>query len=323
MNASEPRTFVHLLRRIGLPLVGVVLTAGFIAQARAVQTGAKDGAQASAARIAAADPTGAAAGLPAGVGADRRIAAEGRLVAYPGADVVLAFDGAGTITRLPVQEKHVVRAGQVIAAQRADDLAAQRDEALSRASEAAADIALGEAEVARAEGLLERGTGTRQAADRARRDLEAARARHDSARAQAARIDAEIAKARLVSPIDGVVLERFVEPGENVDAGTPVLRVADLSRVRIEAEVNEYDAGRVKVGAPASIVCEGFPGRHWTGRVEEVPDAVVARSVRPEDPGRPVDTRVLLVKIALDEATPLKLGQRVEVAIAAEAGAGR
>ena len=39
------------------------------------------------------------------------------------------------------------------------------------------------------------------------------------------------------------------------------------------------------------------------------------RRLKPQDPGRPSDTRVLLVKVALDEKTPLKLGQRVEVEI--------
>ena len=42
-----------------------------------------------------------------------------------------------------------------------------------------------------------------------------------------------------------------------------------------------------------------------------------ARRIRPEDPGRPTDSRVMLVKIAMAEPTPLKLGQRVEVEIGA------
>jgi hypothetical protein len=55
----------------------------------------------------------------------------------------------------------------------------------------------------------------------------------------------------------------------------------------------------------------------WRGTVEEIPDQVVPRRIRPEDPGRPTDTRILAVKIALAGPTPLKLGQRVEVEIAA------
>ncbi len=49
--------------------------------------------------------------------------------------------------------------------------------------------------------------------------------------------------------------------------------------------------------------------------MEESPDAVVGRRLKPQDPGKPEDTRVLLVKVALLEPTPLKLGQRVEISI--------
>src|SRR5262249_53505680 len=120
---------------------------------------------------------------------------------------------------------------------------------------------------------------------------------------------------RIVAPIDGVVIAKRVQSGETVDAGAALVELADLSRVRVEAEVDEYDAGRVSVGAPVAVQAEGFDGRSWSGRVEEVPDAVSGRRLKPQDPGRPQDTRVLIVKVALAESTPLKLGQRVEVEI--------
>ena len=59
----------------------------------------------------------------------------------------------------------------------------------------------------------------------------------------------------------------------------------------------------------------GFDGKQWRGTIEEIPDAVTSRRLKPLDASKPIDTRVLLVKIALNEPTPLKLGQRVEVQI--------
>ena len=59
---------------------------------------------------------------------------------------------------------------------------------------------------------------------------------------------------------------------------------------------------------------EGFD-RAWRGTIEEIPDSVVNRRLKPQDPSKPIDTRVLLVKVAFAEPTPLKLGQRVEVKI--------
>ena len=119
----------------------------------------------------------------------------------------------------------------------------------------------------------------------------------------------------MLATIDGVVLARFVELGETVPPGARLATVCDLTKLRVEAEVDEFDADRLAPGDLAVITAEGHPGESWPGRVEEVPDRVAERQVRPEDPGRPSDTRVLLVKVAPDKPLPLKLGQRVEIEI--------
>ncbi|HSU66155.1 MAG TPA: hypothetical protein VLJ39_04770, partial [Tepidisphaeraceae bacterium] len=72
-------------------------------------------------------------------------------------------------------------------------------------------------------------------------------------------------------------------------------------------------------GGRAFITAEGFPGVRWPATVEEVPQIVVTRQLRPQDPGRPTDSGVVLVKLALPEPTPLRLGQRVEVRIPTDA----
>ena len=104
-------------------------------------------------------------------------------------------------------------------------------------------------------------------------------------------------------------------PGETLEAGKRIVTVADLSKTRIEAELDEFDSGRVRLDDAVRVTAEGYDGRVWKGRVEEIPDAVVGRRLKPQDPGKPEDTRVLLVKVALLEPTPLKLGQRVEIRI--------
>lgn len=257
---------------------------------------------------------------PAGRGpvvrpADARVAAEGRVVAYPGAQVVVGTDFAGTVLRLPVDENAPVRRGQLLAELNADEHRAALAEARARMREAEADIRLAELEVGRAATLFAESIGTRQALDRAERDRDAARARRATAAAEADRLAAVIAKSRVVAPIDGVVVARHAEAGETLDRGARLATIADLARTRIEAEVAEFDAGRVAPGAPVVVRAEGYPGTTWRGQVEEIPGAVVNRALRPLDPGRPSDTRVLLVKIAFAEKTPLKLGQRVEVEI--------
>ena len=53
------------------------------------------------------------------------------------------------------------------------------------------------------------------------------------------------------------------------------------------------------------------------GRVEEVADSVTLRKLKPQDPSRPTDTRILAVKVAFDEPSPLRLGTTVELRIRA------
>jgi RND family efflux transporter MFP subunit len=265
---------------------------------------------------AAAGPSRKAVKTPAAASetARNRVAAEGRVVAYPGAEVVVGTDLAGTLVQLRVQEKQPVRKGELLAELRSDDHRAALTEARARVAEADAEIRLAEADLERARSLWEKEVGSRQALDKAERDLQTARARRDTAKATADRLDAVLAKTRILSPIDGVVIARHAQTGETLEAGQKIVTVADLSKTRIEAELDEFDAGRVALGDGVRIAAEGWDGT-WNGRVEEIPDAVVGRRLKPQDPGKPEDTRVLLVKIALLETTPLKLGQRVEISI--------
>jgi HlyD family secretion protein len=243
-----------------------------------------------------------------------RVVAEGRVVTYPGAEVTVGTDVSGTIERLSVEEKASVRAGDVIAVIRADDTRAALSVARARVGEAEADIRLFQAEVERAKHLFGEDVGSKQSWDKAERDLDSARARLASAAAEVRRLDALVEKTVITAPIDGIVITRHAHAGETIDAGEALVTVADLKKTRVEAEIDEFDTARMRLGAPVEVAAEGF-GRTWRGIIEEIPDAVVNRRIKPQDPSKPIDTRVLLVKVAFAEATPLKLGQRVEVKV--------
>ena len=306
----------RVVQNVWLPALGVLLIAGAVVQSPKVQGPLGDWVPAS---HGAAAPTGhLAAPAPS---SPRRVVAEGRVVAYPGAEVIVGTEAAGLIVQLTVQEKSVVRKGDLLAELNSADLRASRDQAVAQIAEAEADVRYFEREARREEALIARRAGTLENLDVQRRGLDAARARRAAAIASRDRFEALIAKTRITAPINGVVTARHVQPGETVEVNARIVTIADLSRVRIEAEVDEYDTGRVALGAPVSIVAEGFPGAKWLGSVEEIPDTVVGRRLRPEDPGRPIDSRVLPVKIAFGEPTPLKLGQRVEVEVAQADGA--
>ena len=286
------------MNRFLYPILGILILIATVAQVSATRV------------VPDVKPPLAAKGEPP------RIAAEGRVAAYPGAEVTVGSDVAGTIERLDVEEKQHVRKGQVIATIEANDTRAALAVARARVGEADADIRLFRAEAERAKNLWREDVGSKQAWEKADRDVDAARARRVSAAAEVRRLEALVARTIITSPIDGVIVERAVHRGESVAAGDPLVTIADLSKTRVEAEVDEFDAARMHLGAQVSVAAEGLD-RPWRGTIEEIPDTVVNRRLKPQDPSKPIDTRVLLVKVAFAEPTPLKLGQRVEVRITA------
>jgi len=237
---------------------------------------------------------------------------EGRLATYPGAEVIVSSERRGILESLTVNERQMVVKGQLIAHLRSHDIEAQMNQERARLAEIKADIRLYQSEADRYQKLYDSQVGTQQAAQKAQRDLELAQARLGTEEAAINELQAELDKTVILAPISGIILKRNHQQGESVDAGEAIVTIANLKRVRIEAEIDEFDLAHVRLNAPVIVHAEGFD-RTWRAHVEEVPDQVEGRKLKPEDPCRPVDTRVLLVKIAFDEPTPLKLGQRVEV----------
>jgi Cu(I)/Ag(I) efflux system membrane fusion protein len=74
----------------------------------------------------------------------------------------------------------------------------------------------------------------------------------------------------LVSPVDGVVLEKNVIEGQRVSAGALLYRLADLSEVWVEGDVFEQDIQFVRVGSLAHIEVAAYPGEHLMGEVSFV-----------------------------------------------------
>ena len=107
-----------------------------------------------------------------------------------------------------------------------------------------------------------------------------------------ARTNLSIARVRLEdatvqAPTNGTIIERPVSVGTvitsattSASGGTTILKMADLTKVRMRAFVNETDIGNVKSGQTATVSVDAFPNRRFVGVVEKVePEAVVQSSV--------------------------------------------
>jgi len=256
----------------------------------------------------------AAQAKPAAQKNAQNVLAEGRVALPAGAEITVGAELNGKLVRLLVKEQDQVKAGDVLAEVDVKEQEAALREAWARVKEAGADVDFAARERKRSQQLWSSNVVADATLDRSVHDSTAAESHRAALLAGAARISANIAKSKIVAPIDGTITERFADVGEMVAAGAPLLTVTDLRQPRVEAEVGEFDVARVRLDADVTIRAEGYSQR-WSGKVAEIPDRVVPRSLKPLDPSRPVDTRVLIVKVALNEPVPLKLGQRVEVEV--------
>jgi Cu(I)/Ag(I) efflux system membrane fusion protein len=191
---------------------------------------------------------------------ERTIRTVGRIVASEAriADVTPKVDGF--VETLSVNTTgETVRAGQPLLTIYSPDLLAAQEELV----------------IARR--LVERvGDESAEAAENARSMLESARRRlryWDITEEQIRRLEeeGEVTKAlTLVSPVDGVVVQKSVNQGQRIMPGTMLYRIADLSEVWVEGEVFERDLALIEDDAEAHIEVSAFPGQHFMGRVDFV-----------------------------------------------------
>lgn len=190
--------------------------------------------------------------------------------------------------------------------------AANAGVAQALATERQVETTLGrQREVARLSGGL---TPSQLELDTAAADLARARANVRSARATATQARAQLSSDRfnldrgtIVSPIDGVILTRSIEPGQTVAATfeTPnlFLIARDLHAMKLQLKIDEADVGLVKAGEPAAFRVDAFPGRTWQARVVRVDTASVGFGARSEGKAGSGDA-VVAYSAVLEVANP-------------------
>jgi RND family efflux transporter MFP subunit len=192
-------------------------------------------------------------------------------------DVTVAAEEPGRVEAFLVEKGGWVERGQPVAQLERDLLQAQVDEARASA-------ALAREQYERQRQLWEQDRiGTEIAFLRARYEAEMAAARQ-------AQLEERLARTVIRAPVAGVFDEKFLEEGEMAMAGAPVARIVSSSRLKITAGVPERFARSVRVGNPARIWFDVFPGRDFTGRIGFVGSRV--------DPGN----RTFPIEILMDNA---------------------
>jgi HlyD family secretion protein len=150
------------------------------------------------------------------------------------------------------------------------------------ALKAAADAARAQAtwarqEHGRTERLLAMGAASKAQMDQVQTRLDAAVADVGAAEARIAGAEASIRLAQneldhllVRAPFDGVITQRFVEVGESVIPGQPVLEIMSPDSLYVSAPIDEIDIGRLDEGLPARVTLDPYPDQEWMGSVRRV-----------------------------------------------------
>jgi RND family efflux transporter MFP subunit len=164
---------------------------------------------------------------------------------------------SGRIMELVYDVDDFVEEGAVIVRLRDTEQRARLDQASAALREAEARFTEAQTEHRRVRDIFERQLVSRAEMDRATAALEAARARLEAARATVAAADEQLEYTRIRAPYAGIVTERFVEVGESVSPGQPLIAGISLEFLRVTTEVPQRHIQAVRELGRARVFHDG------------------------------------------------------------------
>jgi HlyD family secretion protein len=195
---------------------------------------------------------------------------------------------SGRVKTVLVDYNSQVKAGDTLAELVTDTLQVNVQSARAKLAAANANVAKAHATIASTQNIVNsktvlvgRNVSSSQELIDAQANYDAAVAAEDAAKAEVLAAEADLSlaetnlsKAKIVSPIDGVVLTRSVDPGATVAASlsAPVLFViaGDLRQMELRVDIDEADVGEVRVGQKASFTVDAFPERSFPASIRDV-----------------------------------------------------
>jgi HlyD family secretion protein len=194
----------------------------------------------------------------------------------------------GIIQELYADFNDIVRKGQIIARLDPTLLQTQIEQQRANVTRAEADLERLKVSLADAKQKLDRAKALFERQLLPRTELETAEVTVNSTQAQIRSSEAGLTQARsqlntaqvnlahtvIAAPIDGIVISRAVEPGQTVNAGmsapTLFILAADLTKMQVNANIDEADVGRMRPGQAVTFRVDAYPGDVFTGAVEQV-----------------------------------------------------
>lgn len=177
---------------------------------------------------------------------------------------------AAVIQEITVRRGERVQKGQLLARLETADLSARLREKQSNLDSARSALNLAEINRQKAQTLTQRGVKSQTALDEAENAWRTARANVAAMEQQVTMARKAVGDAAVYAPLDGLVAERFVNPGERVAVDAKLFTIADLDTMEVEALVPARDVPQLKAGQKVVLHVEGFGSREFDARIARI-----------------------------------------------------
>ena len=242
-------------------------------------------------------------------------------VVEPIQTVELKSKASGEIIELPIEEGDIVAEGQLIARLDAKTSKNSFDQAEADLKVAKSSLSLVEKEAERQAELYNKSLISELEYENALLEKERANSALVKAKTNLEDARERLSETVIKSPIDGIILKKFVENGQiiasgisAVSGGTTIATVADLKRAYIKTAVDEVDIGQIRSGQRAVIVAESYPDREFTGEVLRIhPQATEEQNVTTFDVTIEVDNAEGLLMAGMNATVDITAGFRQDV----------
>ncbi len=178
--------------------------------------------------------------------------------------VIIRSEIDGRVVTLPFQEGQAVKKGARLVVLDSSELEA----ALAAAK---ADQRTETSRHDRTQELFQKAFISQEALDVARNNMERARARVQQEQAR-------LAKTVILAPFAGTVGLRLISPGAYVKAGEDIVRLENISAIKLDFRVPETHASRLKKGQDVAVAVDAYPAERFTGRIFALEPVVDERS---------------------------------------------
>jgi membrane fusion protein (multidrug efflux system) len=254
---------VSAMKRYGLPLAAALAAALSTACGGKSADGAKAEGTPASITIGAADvATAARADVVSGVPVSGPL--------EPKVNMTVGAPMAEQIVETYVEEGQRVQQGQPLVRFKDEVVRAAANSARADVATQRMQVTIAVAESTRAEALLREGAIAPRDRDNALLGLNAARGRLALSESQLANAEDRLATSTLRAPATGVVSKRYLQAGDRVDIGKPVMDIVDTRVLQLTASVPVEYVGDLRVGRTVSLRAAQLDSTQLTGRISRI-----------------------------------------------------